>query len=323
VSQARPQDAPRETPLGAPTPARERRAERIVLLAFGLTALSGLALLVLYALGGQTQLEGILLAICLGGLGVGIVVWAQELMSGELRIEPRHRLGGGRAASEAVADALTDEAGFSRRRVLQFGLVGALSGLAAALVVPVLSLGPAPGKSLFRTPWTKGAKVVGFDGVAVKASDIPPDGVVTVFPEGFAGNAEAQTVLINAGADRLQLQGQAAQWAPDGFVAYSKVCTHAGCPVGLYRASQGALICPCHQSTFDVMIGAVPTFGPAARPLPQLPIQLEPDGTFTALGDFPEPVGPSFWNMNIGPIHIGGGDESGASQPPATAEPGP
>jgi len=300
--------APRDTPLGTPTPERERRAERAVLLAFGATGLSGLALLVLYALGGQTQLEGLFLAVCLGGIGVGIVVWAQELMSGELRIEPRHRLGGGREASEAVGDALTDEEGFSRRRVLQVGLLGAFGGLASALLVPVLSLGPAPGRSLFRTPWTKGARVVGFDGQPVNASTIPRDGVVSVFPEGFPGNAEAQTVLINAGADRLQLQGQAAEWAPDGFVAYSKVCTHAGCPVGLYRASQGALICPCHQSTFDVMRGAAPTFGPAARALPQLPLQLEPDGTFTALGDFPEPVGPSFWNLRLGPIEIGGDD---------------
>jgi len=310
VTSGRTPDTTRETPVGPSTPERERRAERAVLLAFGVTGLSGIALLVLYALGGQTQLEGILLGICLGGLGVGIVLWAQELMSGELRIEPRHRLGGGRQASEAVADALTDEAGFSRRRVLQVGLLGAFAGLASALLVPVLSLGPAPGRSLFRTPWTKGARVVGFDGQAVNASNLPRDGVVTVFPEGFAGNAEAQTVLINAGVDRLQLQGEAAAWAPQGFVAYSKVCTHAGCPVGLYRASQGALICPCHQSTFDVMRGAVPTFGPAARALPQLPLQLEADGTFTALGDFPEPVGPSFWNMEIGPIEIGGGSDT-------------
>jgi ubiquinol-cytochrome c reductase iron-sulfur subunit len=296
---------PRETPLGTPTPARERRAERAILVSFGATAIAGIALLVLYALGGQTQLEGLLLAICLAGIGVGIVVWAQELMSGELRIEPRHTLGGGREASEAVADALTDEEGFSRRRILQVGLLGALGGLGTALLLPVLSLGPAPGRSLFRTPWTKGARVVGFDGQPVRSEAIPRDGVVTVFPEGFAGNAEAQTVLINAGADRLQLTGDAATWAPQGFVAYSKVCTHAGCPVGLYRASQGSLICPCHQSTFDVMRGAVPTFGPAARPLPQLPIRLEADGTFTALGDYAEPVGPSFWNMKIGPIELG------------------
>jgi quinol---cytochrome c reductase iron-sulfur subunit len=95
----------------------------------------------------------------------------------------------------------------------------------------------------------------------------------------------------------LQLPGRGAEWAPQGYVAFSKLCTHAGCPVGLYRANEHRLICPCHQSTFDVLSGAVPSFGPAARPLPQLPIRLEADGTFSALGDFPEPVGPSFWNM--------------------------
>jgi ubiquinol-cytochrome c reductase iron-sulfur subunit len=296
------------------THARERRAERAVLLAFGLTGLSGVALLVLYALGGQTQLEGILLAVCLGGLGVGIGLWAQELMSDEVRIEDRHPMGDG-ASAEAVAEALLDEQGFSRRRVLQVGLLGALGGLASALALPVLSLGPAPGSSLFRTPWSKGATVVGFDGRPVSAASIPADGVVTVFPEGHAGDADAQALLINAGADRLQLAGEAALWAPDGFVCYSKICTHAGCPVGLYRASQGQLICPCHQSTFDVMRGAVPSFGPAARALPQLPIRLESDGTFTALGDFPEPVGPSFWNRELGPVELGGGGDPSAGAP--------
>jgi ubiquinol-cytochrome c reductase iron-sulfur subunit len=81
-------------------------------------------------------------------------------------------------------------------------------------------------------------------------------------------------------------------------VAYSKLCTHAGCPVGLFREASNQLICPCHQSTFDVLRGAVPVYGPAARPLPQLPMRLEADGTFTCLSDFPEPVGPSFWNVH-------------------------
>ncbi len=279
---------------------RERRAERLVLACFAVTFLTGLGLLGVYTLGGDTQVQGVLLALCLGGLGAGIVLWAQELMSNEERVEERHPLGTGPEGSAAVAEALTDEAGFSRRRVLQGGLVAALGGLAAALAIPVLSLGPAPGRSLFETPWKKGLHLVGFDNQPVKADAIPQDGVVTVFPEGFPGSADGQTLLIHAGADRLQLQGDAATWAPNGFVAYSKVCTHAGCPVGLYRAAQGQLICPCHQSTFDVMQGAVPVFGPAARPLPQLPIQLEADGTFTALGDFSEPVGPSFWDMRLG-----------------------
>jgi quinol---cytochrome c reductase iron-sulfur subunit len=277
---------------------RQRRAERLVLACFGVTLLTGLALLVVYLVGGDTQVQGILLALCLGGIGVGIVLWAQELMSNEEREEERHPMGTGPEGSAAVAEALTEEAGFSRRRVLQGGLLAAFGGLAAALAIPVLSLGPAPGRSLFETPWKKGSRLVGFDNQPVNASSIPQDGVVTVFPEGYPGSADGQTLLIRAG-ERLQLQGDAAQWAPQGFVAYSKVCTHAGCPVGLYRAAQGELICPCHQSTFDVMRGAVPIFGPAARPLPQLPIQLEADGTFTALGDFPTPVGPSFWDMEL------------------------
>jgi ubiquinol-cytochrome c reductase iron-sulfur subunit len=301
MSGSAPPERGRSDPADRPQPdRRERRAERLVLGCFAVTGLTGLGLLVVYALGGNTQLEGILLAVAFGALGAGVVVWAQELMSGLPREEERHGLGGGPADSEAVAAALTEEAGFSRRRALQAGLVGALGGVAAALAIPVLSLGPAPGRSLFETPWRTGLRLVGFDGRPVRADEIPPDGVATVFPEGFPGSADGQAVLINAGADRLELDGEAADGAPDGFVAYSKVCTHAGCPVGLYRASQGVLICPCHQSTFDVLHGAVPTFGPAARALPQLPIRLEPDGTFTALGEFSEPVGPSFWDLRLG-----------------------
>jgi ubiquinol-cytochrome c reductase iron-sulfur subunit len=104
-------------------------------------------------------------------------------------------------------------------------------------------------------------------------------------------------LLIRVEPGLLKLPADRAAWAPDGFVAYSKVCTHAGCPVGLYRSSEHTLICPCHQSEFDVLDGARPISGPAARALPQLPIRLQEDGTFVALGDFPEPVGPGFWNM--------------------------
>jgi ubiquinol-cytochrome c reductase iron-sulfur subunit len=90
-------------------------------------------------------------------------------------------------------------------------------------------------------------------------------------------------------------------WVPDGtHVAYSKICTHAGCPVGLYRAESQSLICPCHQSQFDVADGGKPFFGPAARPLPQLPLGVDEEGILVAQGDFPEPVGPAFWDRNRG-----------------------
>jgi ubiquinol-cytochrome c reductase iron-sulfur subunit len=178
-------------------------------------------------------------------------------------------------------------------------LVGAFGGLGTALLMPVLSLGPAPGDSLKRTPWRNGSRVVGVDGQPLNADELPVGSVTTVFPEDAVGAGDAQTLLIHVDPGLLQLDAEGAGWAPDGFVAYSKLCTHAGCPVGLYRAETHQLICPCHQSTFDVLRGATPTYGPAVRPLPQLPIRLQEDGTFTALGDFDGPVGPSFWDMRL------------------------
>lgn len=278
--------------------ARERRGERIVAALFGLTMLSGLALLGVYLLGGQSQLEGVLLALCLGSLGAGIVVWSQRLMPEEIIEEERHPLRSDPAERDALADALAAEGGFTRRTLLRRTLLGAIAGLGAAVAVPILSLGPSPGRSLFETPWRRGMRLVTAEGTAVQAADLAVGGIVTVFPEGHPGSADGQAVLIHVEPDTLRLAPERLAQAPDGFVAYSKVCTHAGCPVGLYRAEQHQLICPCHQSTFDVLDGARPSFGPAVRPLPQLAIQREPDGTFTALGDFPEPVGPSFWNLH-------------------------
>jgi ubiquinol-cytochrome c reductase iron-sulfur subunit len=268
----------------------ERRAERLVLLAFGITLLSGVALLVLYVFGGQTQLEGVLLTLCLGGLGVGIVIWAQRLMSSDVRIEPRHPIGGGGERVEGLQQALTEEQGFTRRTLLIRALGGAIAGLGAALAVPIFSLGPAPGRALYETSWRSGARLAPPEGGPVAPDDLPIGGVLTVFPNGDDSDPNAATLLIRVEPELLD------DGAPDGFVAYSKICTHAGCPVGLYRAAQHTLICPCHQSEFDVLQGARPISGPAARALPRLPIRLEGD-TFVAEGDFPAPVGPSFWNM--------------------------
>jgi len=278
---------------------RERRAELIVLVAFGITMLTGILLLVVYVGGGNTQIEGVLLTLCLGGIGFGIVVWAHDLMPTRVHVEARKPLGGG---SEAIADldeALREEAGFSRRTLLIRALLGAFGGLAAALAIPVFSLGPAPGRSLFQTSWREGARLATAEGQPVAADSVPVGGILTVYPDGDTSDPNAATLLVRAEPELLRLQADAASWAPDGFVAYSKICTHAGCPVGLYRAPQHTLICPCHQSEFDVLDGARPISGPAARSLPQLPIRLEPDGTFVALGDFEEPVGPSFWDLRL------------------------
>jgi ubiquinol-cytochrome c reductase iron-sulfur subunit len=273
------------------------RTELLVAALFGATALCGLGLLVVYVLGGQTQIEGILLTIALGSLGIGVVIWAQDLMITPVVVEER---GSPASAPDEVVElneTLEEEAGFTRRRLLVGMLLTAIGGLAAALAVPALSLGPAPGRELFTTSWRTGKRLVDANGTPIHAADLALDGVATVFPDGAPGSADSQTLLIRVPPELLELDPSRAAWAPEGYVAYSKICTHAGCPVGLYRATEHMLICPCHQSTFDVLRGATPVFGPAARPLPQLPIHLEADGTFVADGDFPEPVGPSFWNV--------------------------
>ena len=275
-------------------PRARSRTEWFVAGLFGLTALAGLGLLVVYVLGGQTQVEGVLLTVALGALGIGIVIWAQDLMITPVVVEERGSLA---SAPDDEASSVEEEAGFTRRRLLVGMLLTAFGGLVAALAVPALSLGPVPGRELFTTGWRSGKRLVDASGDPIRASDIPVDSLITVFPDGDAGSADSQTLLIRVPPELLRLDPSRVAWAPDGYVAYSKICTHAGCPVGLYRATERKLICPCHQSTFDVLTGATPVYGPAARALPQLPIHLEADGTFVADGDFPEPVGPSFWNL--------------------------
>jgi ubiquinol-cytochrome c reductase iron-sulfur subunit len=289
-------DAP---PLPADAaPPDNPRSERLVALCFAITALTGVALVAVFAFDASVQLQGALLFVCLGALGSGIVIWAHDLLPNQEYVESRHSLTRNPEAPRLVAEALVAERGLTRRKLLVRSLLGALGGLTAALAVPVFALGPAPGDALAVTPWKKGTRLVDEQGRPVNAATLPVDGVMTVFPEGEAGSADGQALLIHVDDGLLRLPPDRLAAAPQGFVCYSKVCTHAGCPVGLYRASLHSLICPCHQSTFQVLDGARPVFGPAVRPLPQLPIQLQPDGTFVALGDFTEPIGPSYWDIH-------------------------
>src|SRR5204863_4960074 len=137
--------------------------------------------------------------------------------------------------------------------------------------------------------------------VPVKASDVPPSGVLTVFPEDRTLRADAQAILVKVQEELLRLPAGREGWAPEGNVCYSKICTHAGCPVGLYLASFHQLQCPCHQSAFDVLTGGQVVFGPAPRPLPQLQLFVDGAGFLRAAGDFSEPVGPGFWSRGGGP----------------------
>jgi ubiquinol-cytochrome c reductase iron-sulfur subunit len=275
------------------------RAERAIVAALGVSILASLGLIVLYALGGGAQLEGILLALALGGVGAAIVIWAIALLAAPIEVEERHSLESSGEERAGAREALDPEQ-ISRRRFLVRLLGGASAVLGAALVLPALSLGPEPGRDLFRTGWRAGSRVVDAKGTPIRPGDLPLGSVQTVFPSGEVGRPDSQTLLIRVRAEDLRLSAGRADWAPQGAIGYSKICTHAGCPVGLYRAEEHALLCPCHQSTFDVLRGAVPIFGPAARPLPQLPLDVDGDGYLVARGDFPEPVGPGFWDMTHG-----------------------
>ena len=271
-------------------------AERLTAALLVMSAVASIALVVVFLLGGQPQVEGILLALALGGLGVGIVVWAVRLLDAPVEVEERHPL----ASDDEVrteAAARVDIGKITRRTLLVRLLAGAGATLAAALAVPALALGPSPGRALFQTPWRRGSRVVGEDGMPIRPADLALGSVRTVYPEDAVGSADAVTLLVKVRPSELQLSGERGGWAPDGCVGYSKICTHAGCPVGLYRAATHDLFCPCHQSTFDVLNQAKPIAGPATRALPQLPIQVDDEGFVVARDDFSEPVGPSFWNM--------------------------
>ncbi len=272
------------------------RGPRLISLSFVASMLASVGLVVLYAFGGDPQLEGVLLGTALGGLGMGIIVWAIDLLHEPEQTEERDPPRSPEQEKEGAEEAF-DPHQFTRRKMLVRMLGGAAATLGAALAVPALSLGPRPGQDLFRTRWASGARVVDADGNPIRPEDLPLAGVTTVFPEGHEEEPDSQTLLLRVEEEALALPEGRSDWAPQGCLAYSKICTHAGCPVGLYRAEAGELLCPCHQSTFDVFTGATPVFGPAARALPQLPLDLDEEGFLVARGDFSEPVGPSFWNL--------------------------
>jgi ubiquinol-cytochrome c reductase iron-sulfur subunit len=279
----------------------DRRAERWAAVSFALATVAAVALAVVFWRGGQPQAEGVLLAVVTGGLGVGIVVWARLATPQDHVTEERHLLGSTGEGMEALAsDFEAGGAAFGRRRLLVGLLASAGAAFGAALVFPIRSLGPRPGKGFKRTAYAGGGKrLVTAEGAPVRVESLPVDGVVTVWPEGHTRDADAPTLLIRTRpTQRFRPRPGRENWTIDGVVAYSKLCTHVGCPVGLYQAEAGLLLCPCHQSTFNVLDGARPVFGPAARALPQLPLGRNEQGELIALGDFSSPVGAEFWDRD-------------------------
>jgi ubiquinol-cytochrome c reductase iron-sulfur subunit len=273
-----------------------RGTEIAIALGFSVAIAAAVGLSVLYALGGQPQLEGLLLLLTLGGIGFGVVGWGKYLMPNGPFVQEREPLTSTPVERELFAESF--ERGIEdigRRRFLRRLLEGALGALGLALLFPIRSLGPNPGTSLEHTAWFPGSRLFDATGTAVRSADIAVGGVATVFPQGAIGDASAQALLLRASDTPVVTRPGRETWSPMGYLAFSKVCTHAGCPVGLYEQRTQQLVCPCHQSLFDVARGAVPVFGPAPRSLPQLPLAVDAEGYLIAQRDFPEPVGPTFW----------------------------
>ena len=275
-----------------------KHAERFAALCLVASILGALGLFVVYVRGGQTQLEGLLLAVTLGGIGAALLTWSTRLMPRiHEETQSRHAKPARDADHAGVAETVgagMDE--IARRRFLSRLLFAAVGALGLAALIPIRSLGRAPKAALDRTEWTPGARLVGIDGQPVGRDTLEVGSFTTVFPQGLEGSADSQAVLVRVEADLLQLPADRLAGTVEGLVAYSKICTHAGCPLDLYLAATHELRCPCHQSTFNVLDGATPVYGPAPKPLPQLPIEANAAGELVAQGDFTSRVGPSFWN---------------------------
>jgi ubiquinol-cytochrome c reductase iron-sulfur subunit len=274
-----------------------RRPERVVGVALAASIAAALALVVVYWTGGQPQAEGALLFVALGGLGIALMFWAKGLLAhiGEATQPRRHPADDTVGSATEAVEAGVDE--IRRRRFLSRLLAAAVGALGLAALFPIRSLGGAPGDALARTAWRAGMRLTTLDGDPVSVGDLDENSVTTVFPEGHVGSSDAQAVLIRLASSAVRAEGSTIDDAPEGYVCYSKLCTHAGCPLGLYLAATQELRCPCHQSTFAVLDGARPVYGPAARALPRLPIAIDEQGYLIATGDFDGPVGPSWWNM--------------------------
>ncbi len=282
----------RDDPRGA------RRAELKVAACWMLPVLAGIGLALTYVLGGQPQAEGILLFFGFGGLAAGLVIWARDLLPGqEVTASRGHHASSSPHMRKAVTESLTRATEPMARRpflLRMLGLVGGVFGLGA--LFPIASLGPRPHGTLLHTGWSPGVRVVTIDNRPLRPTDVNPDGILTVFPENQQDQAQSATVLINVGNAKFRVQPGRESWIINGVVAFSKICTHAGCPVGLYDVQTHQLVCPCHQSTFDLLLDCKPVFGPAPRSLPQLALAVDQDGYLIAQGDYDQPVGPGFWN---------------------------
>jgi len=298
-----------------------QRAERVVAACFTLAFFTGCAFVAAYVGIGVHTVDktlrsnlalGTSLAITLLLLGLGALIWVRHLMPDVELTEQRHELRSDEADRQKFQETFKEGTAYSQfvkrpliRRTLMLGTLPLL----AAPVVLLRDLGPQPGTSLRHTVWSPGRRllVYGNNQPLTPADFNAPGSMITIVPEGYTDDEDALTkaavILIKFRPGELdiptRMQGgtlvSTMNWTVDNIVAYSKICTHVGCPVALYEQTTHHILCPCHQSTFDATKGAEVIFGPAARPLPQLPLTTDSSGYLVAKSDFTQPVGPSFW----------------------------
>ncbi|MGW2523397.1 cytochrome bc1 complex Rieske iron-sulfur subunit [Streptomyces sp. NPDC001617] len=249
---------------------------------------------------------GLTLGLALFAIGAGAVHWARTLMSDVEIADERHPI---EASPEVKAKVMADfaqgakESALGRRKLIRNTMFGALALFPLSGVMLLRDLGPLPGTKLRHTLWSKGKLLVNMNtNLPLRPADIAVGSLTFAKPEGLEEHDEDfQTEIAKAALMIVRIQPdnikdkQELEWSYQGIVAYSKICTHVGCPISLYEQQTHHVLCPCHQSTFDLSDGARVIFGPAGHALPQLRISVNDEGYLEALGDFEEPVGPAFW----------------------------
>jgi len=313
--------APRELPADPPDLASAKRAERVVVACFIVAMLAGFGFIAAYLIFSVHSVTNVLhsnlalgstMAIAFLALAVGATIWVRRLMPDVELTEQRKPLRSSpedRAAFAQTFEEGADASQFTKRPLVRRTLIAATVPVALAPIVLLRDMGPLPGKSLDRTVWRKGLRLLNYGAnTPIRPSDFSsPGGMITVVPDGYQDDfdalAKAAVIIIKFGPGQIvygtkpyPVPGAVVpNWSVNNIVAYSKICTHVGCPAALYEQTTHHILCPCHQSTFDAARGAKVIFGPATRPLPQLPMTTDAEGYLVAQSDFTEPVGPSFW----------------------------
>lgn len=254
---------------------------------------------------------GLTIGFALFLIGAGAIQWAKKLMVDKEIVEYRHPA---HSSAEQKADVTevfqqgVAESGFTRRKLIRRSLLGAMGVLAVPPIIMLADLGPPPKHRLYTTIWNKGIRIVNDVTLTpIRPADLVIGQLVNAAPANLAPlqeenatdyqiqKAKAAVILVRIQPDQITPKAGRENWGIDGILCYSKICTHVGCPISLYEQQTHHVLCPCHQSTFDLANGAKVIFGPAARPLPQLPIMVDSEGYLVAQNGFDEPVGPSFW----------------------------